>query len=546
MYLVLLLGLLLSACGGHSGSAAPVVAALPDAPSCAPGQPPIELTGSASTADAKTYRELPFTVMPGTGRVEVSYGWADKAGPPSTPLTATTFDLGLWDQHGYRSAAGFRGWSGSRQGRIDQGKPPVFVEAGQADRGYVPGTIEPGTWFADLGIAAVAPQGSDWTVKIECKAAGGTTPAFDPVDKTHVARLTPDWYHGDLHMHAFHSNPEAPDWDTFIARSRAAQLDFLMVTEYVTGQHWRTLGAVQRANPDLLVWPGREVITYFGHANTHGETPSVLEYRHGFEDVSLREIQRLAKADGALFQVNHPTIFPPPAFNNLCRGCYFELGDQIDWDQVDTLEVMNSAVLSSSSDIGLPGLPVMIEQPFLATALQLWDDLLKQGHKITAVSGSDSKGVEPDDAEIQRRGWGCSATAVYAPELSRAAIGAALHAGHAYIRTRGVARSPALEFTVATADGQSGMFGDTVTLASGASATLRTTVTGGANQLLTYYRNGLPVRAVPITSDPFVDEYPDAGRDAATEGPLGTYWRIETRDVQTRTAIGNPVFLRAP
>ena len=34
-----------------------------------------------------------------------------------------------------------------------------------------------------------------------------------------------------------------------------------MVTEYVTGRHWDTLGAVQRANPDLVIWPGREVIT---------------------------------------------------------------------------------------------------------------------------------------------------------------------------------------------------------------------------------------------------------------------------------------------
>lgn len=541
--LLLVVATLAAGCGGGSSSA-PRALPDPSAPLCAPGGAPVEFSGSAAQADAKTYRELAFQVAPGTGRVELSYGWTDRAGPPSTPLTATTFDLGLWDQRGYRSAQGFRGWSGSRQGRIQNEQPPVFVEAAQADRGYVPGAIEPGTWTADLGIAAVSPQGADWTVKVECKTAGGATPADDPVDPAHVARVVPGWYHGDFHMHAFHSNPNAPDWETFVARSRAAGLDFLMVTEYVTGAHWRTLGALQRAHPDLLIWPGREVITYYGHANTHGETPSVLEYRHGFEDVNLGDIQQRARADGALFQVNHPTIFPPPLFNNLCRGCYFELADQIDWDAVDTLEVMNSAVLSSSSDIGLPGLPMTIEQPFLATALQLWDELMAQGHFVTAVSGSDSKGVEPDEAETTRRGWGSSATAVYASELSRAAIGAAIRAGHAYIRTRGVARSPALEFTVETADGQSGMFGDTVTLASG-TATLRTTVTGGANQLLTYYRDGLPVRAVPVTGDPFVDEY-QAGRNPLSEGPLGTAWRIEVRDAQSRTAIGNPVFLRGP
>ena len=30
------------------------------------------------------------------------------------------------------------------------------------------------------------------------------------------------------------------------------------------------------------------------------------------------------------------------------------------------------------------------------------------------------------------------------------------------------------------------------------------------------------------------------------EGPLGTFWGIETRDSQTRTTIGNPIFLKSP
>ena len=38
----------------------------------------------------------------------------------------------------------------------------------------------------------------------------------------------------------------------------------------------------------------------------------------------------------------------------------------------------------------------------MQTALDLWDDLLTQGHKITGVSGSDSKGVEPSQAERLR------------------------------------------------------------------------------------------------------------------------------------------------
>lgn len=345
-------------------------------------------------------------------------------------------------------------------------------------------------------------------------------------------------------MHAFHSNPNAPDWEDFIAQAHTASLDFLMVTEYVTGEHWRTLGAVQRAHPDLLIWPGREVITYFGHANTHGETPSVLEYRHGFEDVNLGEIQRLAKADGALFQINHPTIFPGPVFENFCRGCEFTLDDQVDFSQVDLIEVVNGPVLATGADVGLPA-PGQIENPFLQTAINYWEDKLKLGYKITAVSGSDSKGVDAE-AERPRKGYGSSATAVFAENLSRPALTAALKAGHAYIRARGAAGSPELMFTASGPRGQSGMFGDTLTLSEVETATLTTTVINGANQTLRYYQNGNLLLTVPVTATPFTHSLPLAARDPVNEGPLGTLWRVETMNDQTRTTIGNPIFLKSP
>lgn len=71
--------------------------------------------------------------------------------------------------------------------------------------------------------------------------------------------------------------------------------------------------------------------------------------RHGFEDVTLAGIQDAVKSDGALFQVNHPTIFPGPLFSNFCRGCAFQEAElTIDWDQVDTIEVLTGPVLVST------------------------------------------------------------------------------------------------------------------------------------------------------------------------------------------------------
>jgi hypothetical protein len=463
-------------------------------------------------------------------------------------VSSTTLDLGLWDERGYRNQAAFRGWGGSRQGRIDQGDPPIYVQADSADRGFSPGAVNPGTWFAELGIAAVSPQGADWRLRIECKAAGGVRPADDPVDPAHVASGATGWYHSDFHMHAFHSNPNAPDWDEFVAMARAAKLDFLMVTEYVTGRHWETLGAVQRANPDLLIWPGREVITYFGHVSTHGETFGLYEYRHGFEDVDIAFIQDQAKARGALFQINHPTVFPPPTFSNFCRGCYFELMDQVDWNRVDTIEVLTTGIRANDSDAGGPGIPGEIEQPFVQTAIDLWEDRLNLGYKVTAVSGSDSKGVEATDADRVREGYGSSATAVYSEGLSRVALTAAIRAGHVYVRTLGVDRSPALEFT-ATAGAQAGMFGDTLTVGETDLVELRVTITGGAGQVLRYLRNGTTFLEQPIPTDPYVSTL-NVTR-SPDEGPLGTFWGIETiregavpEPPTLRTTIGNPIFLK--
>ena len=527
--------LLLAACGSSEP---------PPPRACAPGLPAIEVTGEVGAADLKTYRMLPFEVSERTGRVELSYRWTEKSGPPTNEFTRTTLDLGLWDEKGYRTQAAFRGWGGSRQGRLDEGDAPIFVQADAADRGFTPGSVLPGIWHAELGIAAVSQQGADYLVKIECKAASGTASAPDPVDASHVARIGPGWYHGDFHMHAYHSNPNAPEWQDFVAMARAVNLDFLMVTEYVTGVHWDTLGAVQRANPDLLIWPGREVITYFGHVNTHGETPGLYDYRHGFEDVTIGWIQQEAKARGALFQVNHPRIFPPPAFSNFCRGCYFELDNAIDWSQVDLIEVVNGPVLATANDAGAPPTPGSAENPFLQATIDYWEERLTAGYKITPVSGSDSKGVESNEADRIRKGYGSSVTAVYADNLSRAALTGALQAGHAYIRARGVNGSPALEFIAIAPDASEAMFGDTLIVGPTDAVTLRATVTGGAGQILRYLQNGEPFLEVPVTTDPFVNEL--SVTRAVTEGPLGTFWGIETLDEQTRTTIGNPVFLRGP
>lgn len=499
-------------------------------PVCEPDGPPVVIRGTAFPGDERTYLMLPFDLRPGTARLEVEYGWKSlPPAPPENKLTQTILDLGLWDEHGYRDAGGFRGWSGSRHRKI-------WIQGDSAERAYRPGPIGAGTWYVDLGIGAVGPTGAEWKVTIRALKGPSTKPPDpDPVDSTHVARPEPGWYHGDFHMHSFHSNPKGPGPFEFVDYGRRAQLDFMPVTEYVVGHHWFQYGEVQDKNRDVIIWPGREIVTYFGHCQSLGETPGFVEFRHGFEDVNIADIQREVRARGALFQVNHPTTFPGELFQNFCRGCAFELGDEIDWGAVDTIEVLTGEALVRPGEYGLPDLGAPVANPFSRTAIDLWETLLNRGHKITAVCGSDDKHGDR---------FGTCATAVYARELSRPALMEAIRAGRAYVRTRGVAHSPALEMT-ATIDGQDpATFGSVLVAEEGATAELRVTVTGGQGQSLRLVCNGRDLPVVPITADPFDHTTPIGRVDG--EGPLGTWYRVETLDGRGRTTIGNPVFLQAP
>lgn len=497
-------------------------------PVCEPDGPPVVIRGTAFPDEERTYLVLPFEVKPGTTRIEVDYDW-EVLPPalPDNPVTQTVFDLGLWDEHGYRAAEGFRGWSGSRHKH-------VFVQADQAQRAYRPGPVHPGIWHAELGLAAVGPTGAEWTVTVRARTGSvGAPPSPHPVAPAHVANPRRGWYHGDFHMHAWHSTPEGPEPERFVEFARAARLDFLPITEYVVGHHWSQYGKLQEDNPGLVIWPGREIVTYFGHMNALGETPGFIEYRHGFEDIHIRDIQTAVRAAGALFQINHPTTFAGPLFQNFCRGCAFELGDEVDLDAVDTIEVLTGPALVNPADFQLPDFGVEVANPFMRSAIDLWESLLNRGHRITAVSGSDDKSGP---------GLGSSATAVLADQLSRPALAEAIRAGRAYVRTRGVAGSPALDMGVTASDGQTGTFGSTVVLdRPGATAALTVTVTGGAGQSLRLVRNGDDLQVVPITTDSFTHTFPLSR--VPSEGPLGTWYRVETYDARSRTTIGNPVFL---
>lgn len=520
---------------------------------------PVQIKGEIAGGTQKQYFLVPVEIPRGTQRLEFLYGWADLTTSPTTgidPNDTTVLDLGWWDQRGYRSADGFRGWGGSRQARLEEGTPG-FIEAAVADRGFTPGPIQPGIWYAEFGAPITSRGGAEYTLQVQCLSqahAGNKAHVPDPVDPNHVANDHAGWYHADFHMHGYHSNPAAPDAVGMAEQARDALLDVIFYTDYVVVAHWDEIGVAQRANPDLLYFPGREIITYSGHANTLGETRGVVEYRHGFEDITMRKIQAEALAAGGLFQINHPTTFDIPGLENLCRGCQWDLDEEVDWSQVHSMEVVTGPVITTSSQLGVGGIPLAIQNPFMRPAIDYWHEKLQQGFRITAVSGSDSKGTEAPDAR-NNSGYGSSATAIYGTKLSQQAIRSAIVNGNAFVKTLGADESPHVLQSAEDSQGNSVGYGGQLILGEDDQASLKLDISAAAGQRLTLYRNGAIQQTRLISSDS-ESVVITIARDPATEGPLGTWWAYELSSSQLLfdnilvagevvTTIGNPVFLTA-
>lgn len=175
-------------------------------------------------------------------------------------------------------------------------------------------------------------------------------------------------------------------------------------------------------------------------------------------------------------------------------------------------------------------------------SLAFWDSLLKQGHRVTAVGGSD-KHQGPFSGEL---GWyelGNPTTWVWADELSIPAIVEGLRAGRVFISEG--PQGPYLEFFAETA-GRRAMMGDVLPVQRGAPIHLTCRVQGGVGCLLRLV-SARRVLQTEIASDDFAWTW-----EVVPEDDL--YFRPEVIDppevpldeepaALTARALGNPIYL---
>lgn len=390
---------------------------------------------------AKSFVEVPFEVGADIERIEVSYTFPAGGG-------GSTIDLGL--AHDGR----VRGWTGAEYAH-------VFVTEDRATAGYHPGPLE-GKWDVVLGIVKLGP---DCIVDLDIR----------------LIPRRPVWLAGELHSHTEHSDGGLPVTQA-VHRAQTSGCDFLALTDHnATAQN-----RVQPEDTGLLLIPGMELTTYWGHTNFLGVSDPVDDWRCAtISDVPGKMAE--AQEKGATIVINHPCS--DAGFNRWLPG----------WDvPFDAMEIWNGHWAKHNVD-----------------AVGLWQELLASGRKVACTGGSDFH-------LKNRRRHGRPANRLLAPTRSRSGILEAVRKG-----ANVVCSAP--DETMVSPVSDTPIFGD----AAPAGADLAFSVTGLAS--------GDDIRL--ISDSGVVKRHPADGSSCAISAKMaGRFVRLEVWHGDMPKLFTNPIY----
>jgi hypothetical protein len=170
--------------------------------------------------------------------------------------------------------------------------------------------------------------------------------------------------------------------------------------------------------------------------------------------------------------------------------------------------------------------------------MPFWYARLNEGHRITAIGGSDDHGARSPRGHI-----GSPATVIYAAELSETALLEGIRSGRVYVRTRGP-EGPRLELTGAAGETpalqtQTAQMGGIVKVAkAGTAVRLAVHAAGAVGQRAEIVRNGEVVSTLSV-------ETADQELSFALTMTPGQWVHVRLRDAQGITAFTNPVYARS-
>lgn len=454
---------MLAGCGASSGSGTDPAS-----------QPPVTLTLEADVGSGGDLVYVPFEVPEGINRIDVGLldGTPDNVG------------IGIFDPAGTDFLGrGFRGIAGKE-------RRAFFIAGNDATLGFIPGAIAAGQW--QLVLPNYYASGA---AQIEVTLSFGSAAAAPrPQHVPEQVRAQAGWYRGDLHVHTEHSSDAFSSGSSLspaamAQRARARGLDFIALTDHnVSTQNTR----LPDAQPDdFLLLAGGEITTWLagpGHLIVAGlQAGEFFDWRFrpvngiwakprtqwGENEQGLQVALDHARARGLYSSAAHP--FVAPGFGS--NWGFFSDSDLDPAALPDALEVWNDDFFTTGG----------------TATLMRWDAELAKGRRLCGNGGSDLHGI---DRGIE---VGTPTTVVYATELSRAGVIAALQACRAYITSQ--PDGPGLLLAATTADGQTVMMGDTLVGAAGDTAEVQVRVLGGAGARLVLTRAGAAVFSRAVAGD---------------------------------------------
>ncbi|MEO6964960.1 MAG: CehA/McbA family metallohydrolase [Acidobacteriaceae bacterium] len=409
------------------------------APAATP--PDLVMHGVAHGSQNHSYVEVPFQVPPGVERVTVRFTYTEKE-------KHTALDLGMLDP------VKLRCWAGGN-------KAVLTVGLSDATPSCLPGPIPTGKWNVLIGIPNIRPAvTSHYTIDVYFTRTGLV--AAEPSILREPLRSGPAWYRGDLHMHTAHSDGQClnqtgqkvpcPVFFTVDAAAKRG-LDFVAITDHNATSQYDVMRELQPYFDKVLLIPGREITTFYGHMNFLGTT-DFIDFRVGSKTVAdVNTLLRRARKLGALVSINHPDA----PTGEQCMGCGWTPPSPVDMHLFEAVEAVNGG----SEMYGISGVP-------------FWNKQLDRGFRLPGIGGSDNHNAFMPASQFSS--VGSPTTVVFASELSTPAILSGIRAGHVFIDLTG-SRNKMLEATAKTGEAIARM-GDVLKAEQGAAVTFGVHVVG--------------------------------------------------------------------
>lgn len=471
------------------------------------GTPWRVLKGELTRANYERYTDVPFDLPAGVSRITIRFTYGGKE-------QRSVIDLGL------RDPRRFRGWSGGTRDHMT-------LSTEDATPGYLPGPLPAGRWNLILGapnirVGARAPYEAQIFID---RAPTVTEFADAPI------AATPGWYRGDLHMHSGDSDGRCkaqsgasipcPVYRT-VEAAAARGLDFIALSDHNTTAHYNALRELQGAFDRLLLVPGREITTFWGHSNVFGPT-DFLDFRMtGPTWDQARPWIDAVHREGGIVSINHPGA---PS-GEICMGCGWRI-DGLPDGAVDSVEVVNGGTMreTRSADSQFQG-------------LAYWTGLLNTGRHVTGIGGSDSH--EADRPASEPGAIGSPTTVVHMPELSVRGFLAGIRSGRVFIDAEGT-KDRLLDLS-ASSDTQHADMGQTLRLRAGEAVRLSVDLKGVPSGTVQVIVDG---KAEPAYRAAFDASHPVSIAPWHSDGDI--HWiRAEVRDDRGRLLlIGNPIYIAA-